>query len=103
MFVPTHLADIFEEAANPHLKHGIWIECAFPKVVDNLVERTKIRHKHIPSCTDWDHGAGTLGTLQMVESCIGDPEPFGIVHPYKISNGLETYSRAYHIVNDNEM
>ena len=23
MFVPTHLANIFEEAANPHLKHGI--------------------------------------------------------------------------------
>ena len=99
MFVPTQLADVFDEAVRPHLKHGIWIKCAFPKVKDYMVQWTQTRHRRIPLCTDSHHN-GTRGTMQMVHSCIDSPEPSGIVHPNKISNGLEKYSRAYDIANE---
>ena len=93
MFVPTHLADIFEEAATPHLKHGVWIECAFPKVLDNVIQRTQTQHRMIPLCTSWDYGT-IRDKKQMVKSCIDSPEPYGILHPFKISNGLDTYNRV---------
>ena len=97
MFVPVLLAGIFDEAASPHLKHGVWIECAFPKVLDHLIKWTKAQHRHISLCTEWDYSIrGTMGgTMQFVRRCIDDPIPSGIFHPIKPSNGLEIYSRVY--------
>ena len=96
MFVPTHLVDIFEEAATPHLKHGVFIECAFPKVLDHLIQRTQTQYRRIPSCTKFASDIRIRGKMQVVESCIESKDPSGILYPFKISkNGLETYNWMY--------
>jgi hypothetical protein len=94
MFVPTSLADVFDAAASPHLKHSIWIESAFPKVLDILLQQPQTQHRIIDLCTDWDYKT-TRGTGASVKMCIDSPVRAGIVHPFKISNGLEDYSMMY--------
>lgn len=93
MFVPTKYADQFAEAAELHLKHSIFIECAFPKVLDIICQRTSAETRGVKLCTSWP--AEIRGSLEMIESCINGKASFGVVHPFKISKGYKEFSHAY--------
>ena len=105
LFVPTKFADEFAIAANLHLKHKIYIECAFNKVVDMVRSKTEkeedadadvVRVRHVYLCTEWDRTIRGTGT--EINNCIQneDVDSYGFYHPYKIgTNGRRKYSEFY--------
>ena len=80
MFVPTLYTGKFAEAAELHLKHGIFLECAFPKIVD-ILRRSGLKTRDVKLCTDWNttHTRGTKESI--VQNCIYSKESFGFMHP----------------------
>lgn len=97
MFVPTEHAEEFAMAAELHLKHGIWIECAFNTITDMVRRQTNVTVRSTRLCTDWEK---KRGTGIAIAKCRNDGERnYGFIHPYKIGgNGYKGYSRTYDIL-----
>lgn len=91
-FVPTMYADEFAMAADLHLKHGIWIECAFPKVFDMVRQMTGAQLRVVELCTSW---GGARGWSQQMMQICERTDRMGFGHPFKISNGYREFSEAY--------
>ena len=93
-FVPTQYAGQFARASELHLKHRIWIECAFGTVVDMVRRQADASVSVVNLCTDWT--IENRGTDKMIEkNGVGDKEPMGFIHPVKISNGYKHFSEVY--------
>ena len=97
MFVPTEHAEEFAMAAELHLKHGIWIECAFNTITDMVRRQTNVTVRSTHLCTEFGEDRGT-GIA--IAKCRNDGERnYGFIHPYKIGgNGYKGYSRTYDIL-----
>ena len=92
-FIPTKYADEFAKAAELHLKHGIWIECAFPKVFDMVRQQTDAQVRTITLCTSWGGARGS--SEKMMQNCERSDDVMGFGHPMKISGGYREFSEAY--------
>ena len=84
----------FTEAAELHLKHNIFIECAFPKVVDMIQRKTKVAVCPLNLCTEWNNMT-KRGSPEMIESCMSVSANFGLVHPFKMSAGYKAYAEMF--------
>lgn len=95
MFVPTAYAEEFAFAADLHLKHGIWIECAFNTVVDMIRSKTNVTVRSVDLCTGWEKSRGKSYSIYQCRT-EQSTRKFGVIHPFKIgTNGYKTYSRNY--------
>ena len=92
MFVPTKYAEQFARAAELHLKHRIWIECAFGTVVDMVRQQTDASVRLVNMCTDW---TDKRGTDEIIGKCVENKAPMAFIHPVKISNGYKHFSEVY--------
>lgn len=95
-FVPTEYADEFAIAADLHLKHGIFIECAFNTVLNMVRMKTNAAVRSVPLCTEWDYDV--RGTVSFISKCLNQSlvQPFGFLHPFKIGkHGYKTFSRYF--------
>ena len=91
-FVPTKYADEFAMAAELHLKHRIWIECAFNTITDMVRRMTDAQIRSTNLCTEW---SDLRGTGKAVSKCIGADIDYGFVHPFKIAGTRNKYSKTY--------
>ncbi len=91
LMVPTKYSDEFEEAARLHLKHGVYLECSIPKIVDMIRHRSgsKPGVRVTKLCTSWTN---KRGRPEMSKKCRSKRGRAGILHPFKISQGLQAYA-----------
>ena len=105
-FVPTRWAQPFAKASRLHSEHGVFLECAFPKILYSMVTpRATVGDSGITTssanegvtyrdigavCTDFSK---LRGTPQMIQTCMegnqtnGPNNGYGIYHPFKLSKG----------------
>ena len=88
LLVPTKYSEHFAEAARLHLKHGIYLECSLPKIVDIIRQQTSAGVRVVKLCTAWGRWRGKP---EMSRRCRPKGEA-GIVHPMKISSGLGIFA-----------
>jgi len=90
LLVPTKYSELFAEAARLHLKHGIYLECSLPKIVDMIRQQTTSAGVRVVKlCTSW---AGRRGKPGMSRTVCRPRGEAGIVHPMKISTGLGVFA-----------
>ncbi len=66
MYVPTKYTDEFVKAGQLHLDHGIFIECAYPNVVDMVRRKTDAQIRVTDLCTNWTGGMrGSIQAMHM--------------------------------------
>lgn len=95
-FVPTKLGAPFSEGAELLLKHGIFIECAFPKILDMLLQTAQGTARMVNLCTNF---GDARGSSRMLHECtFADHEHFGVIHPIKISKGYKEFDESYDLV-----
>lgn len=95
LFMPTKYADEFANAAQLHLKHGIWIESAYSTVVDMVRRKTGGKSHTVNLCTHWER----RGTESAMAECINSEKNYGFIHPYKLSNaGFRKWSETYDLM-----
>jgi hypothetical protein len=96
-FVPTEYAEEFSIAADLHLKHGIFIECAFNTILNMVRMKTNLTVRSVDLCTDWNYNV-TRGTVSFLSKCLNQSrvKAYGFLHPFKIGmHGYKTYSHYY--------
>ncbi len=92
MYVPTKYADEFAKAAQFHLKHRVFIECAYGTVVDMVRRKTGAVVRLDKLCTDFN--PLMRGTVEFLQNCQTSAEPEAVIHPFKISQGYGLYGSA---------
>lgn len=95
-FVPTDYAEEFALAADLHLKHGIFIECAFNAIMHMVWMKTNATVRSVGLCTEWS--PKYRGTVSSLSECLDKSRitPFGFIHPFKIcENGYKSYDYYY--------
>jgi hypothetical protein len=95
-FVPTKHAEEFAFAADLHLKHGIFIECAFNTIMHMVKMKSNATVRSVGLCTEWDQSE--RGTISFLSKCLdkSSVEPSGFLHPFKIRlNGYKKYNHYY--------
>jgi hypothetical protein len=94
LFVPTRFSEEFAEAADLHLKHGVYLECAVPKIVDMIRQQSKredeVQVRVVKLCTCW--GGRRARPAAMINDLCKQYGKFGIAHPVKISGSLQVFS-----------
>ena len=96
LYVPINLTDVFSDVAQLFTDYDVFLECAFPTLVDILRHTFGASVRHAELCTSWDRSI--RGTSKMLDNCdaIG---PFDVYHPYKItSHGYRIWSRRVGIL-----
>ena len=111
LLVPRFYTDTFVRIAQPHIDHGVFLECAIPTIVLWTLQHHHHQHynnnnnkaysKKVPwhstailedqatlvkVCTTWMNGI--RGSPVMIEQCLQDPDNhdgYGIYHPVKLS------------------
>ncbi|CAJ1970342.1 unnamed protein product [Cylindrotheca closterium] len=86
LMVPTKYAGEFAQAANLHLKHNIWIECAHAKIVDILREKSKAPVRLVRLCTGFGASRGSWKSLETCKS-----ENVAVFHPFKIGDRFDEF------------
>ena len=95
-FVPTDYAEEFAFAADLHLKHGIFIECAFNTITHMVRMKSNATVRSVGLCTEWHKGK--RGSISFLSKCLDQSrmEPYGFLHPFKIrKNGYKTYNHYF--------
>ncbi len=92
LYVPTKYTDEFAAAAQIHLKHSVFIECAYGTVIDMVRRKTEANIRVTKLCTSFDQSI--RGTPQFVENCRSSQKDLAIIHPFKLSKGYGAYSEA---------
>lgn len=88
----TSLADAYQEAAQIMVDHKVFLECAFPKIIDMLRQRANATTRSVNLCTNFRR---YRGTVTMIDLC-GDKSPMGVVHPFKMGvHGYQNWTRAF--------
>jgi hypothetical protein len=94
LFVPTRFSEEFAEAADLHLKHGVYLECAVPKIVDMIRQQSKredeVQVRVVELCTCW--GGRRARPASMINDLCKHHGKIGIAHPVKISGSLQVFS-----------
>jgi len=86
LMVPTKYAEKFAEAATLHLKHKIYIECAFGKIVDILQQQLQAPTRYVKLCTGF---GARRGMWKAIHSC--KSENVAILHPFKIRGRYDEF------------
>ena len=81
MFIPTKYADEFIKAAALHVKYGVFLECAYSKIVDMIVRTSDATVRNVPLCTTF---LKIRDTDRFMHDCYFDGRNFGIMHPWKL-------------------
>ncbi len=92
LYMPTKFTDEFAAAAQFHLKHSVFIECAYGTVVDMVRHRTGANVRITKLCTTFDQSM--RGTPEFVDNCRTTQTNLAVTHPFKLSRGYEMYSDA---------
>ena len=109
MLVPTALTEDYSRAAQLMLDHKVFLECAFPKILDILTRTKNIETRIVSLCTDWPANKtlpngklskkwiGIRGLPNMLEKCKSFPRTtFGMFHPYKLNRyGKQNWSSTF--------
>jgi len=94
MFVPTKYAHEFAMAAELHLKHRIWIECAFNTITDMVRRKTDAKIRSTKLCSEWSESL--RGTDKAIWKCGQGDNKYAFVHPFKTgTNGYKKFSKTY--------
>ena len=89
-YVPTKYTDEFVKAGQLFLDHGVFIECAYPNVVDMVKRKTDAKVRVTDLCTSW---RGDRGKIMAMNKCRDNERNYGFIHPYKIiQRGFKSYS-----------
>ena len=92
LFVPTRFSEEFAEAADLHLQHGVYLECAVPKIIDMVRQQSKgeaqVRVVELCTCRGGRRGRPAL----MINDICKPHGKFGIAHPVKISGSHQVFS-----------
>ncbi len=101
MFVPTRYADEFEKAARLHAKYDIFLEVAYSKIIDMLVQKTNATTRDLDLCTIW---ARVRGNDQFMHMCYDQAKDknfkYGFIHPYKLFiHGYKQWASTYDWMN----
>ena len=96
-YVPMSLADAFIDAAQLLVDHNVFLECAFPTVVDMLLRNASYSGASVREaklCTTWD--VNLRGTLEMMDHCGLRPEQIDVLHPFKMKqHGYRTWGNTF--------
>uniref|UniRef100_A0A6S8YTD0 Uncharacterized protein n=1 Tax=Chaetoceros debilis TaxID=122233 RepID=A0A6S8YTD0_9STRA len=87
LFVPTKYADAFADAAKLHLKHTVFIECAYNTVASMTKMKTNATSRSVDLCTTW---IPRRGDDRHMRDCKNGKNNYGFVHPWKL--GKQSYS-----------
>jgi len=87
--VPTKYAESFAEAAKLHLKHKVWIECAFGTIVDILRRQLDAPVRLVKLCTLYNQNWRLRNQFRLLKTCASSPT--AIMHPFKIMERYEKY------------
>ena len=97
-FVPTKYADEFARAARLHLKHKVFIECAYNTVVDMVRVKTGATSRSVDLCTSW---FARRGLDKMINMCKGDDHKYGLYHPYKMGQvGYKSWAEMHDLLSE---
>ncbi|CAJ1928236.1 unnamed protein product [Cylindrotheca closterium] len=88
LIVPTKYAKPFTEAATMHLKHFIWIECAFGKIVDILQQQLQAPTRLVKLCTGFGDRRGRWDVINN-HDC--QSESVAVFHPFKIRGRFDEF------------
>ena len=111
LYVPVRVAPEFAHAARLHLQDPpVFLECAFPTVVDMILKTTNTTVSYINLCTTYENfvRGSPMMILQCVNvtneprgvlDCVKTSEPTGLYHPFKIRRGLEVWNDMFDFVN----
>lgn len=83
LYFPLATAQPFAHLATLLEKHGVWIECAFATIVDQLRRQQEgLQVQVVRLCTSW---GGKRGKIGMVHKCLHESSPtyHGFYHPVK--------------------
>jgi hypothetical protein len=103
MLVPTKYAELFAQAARPHVDQKVHVECALPTIAYQVQRKMKMATSNsskdgdaaplrtVSLCTSWDYSK-IRGSKEMVRNCIHRPGGYDMYHPFKIGRfGIATY------------
>ena len=94
LYVPTKYTDSFVEAATLHGKHDVFLEVAFPKIIDMVFLGSNYTTDDVNLCTEWKRRI--RGSDRFLYNCMRDQRNFGFIHPYKIfKHGFAQWSKHY--------
>ena len=79
-----------------HLKHGVFIECAYGTIIDMVRRKTGADVRITRVCTTFNRDL--RGTLEFNQMCLDSPRIQGLVHPFKVSQGYDLYCDAMEMI-----
>ncbi|CAJ1936581.1 unnamed protein product [Cylindrotheca closterium] len=88
LMVPTKYAEPFAEAVNIHVKHLVWLECAFGKIVDILQQQLQAPTRLVKLCTKFK--TKQRGSWSLIHSCKSD-ESIAVFHPFKMKERYDIF------------
>lgn len=103
LYIPTRATKQYEGIAQLLLDHDVFLECAMPTIVAEVLDASKNMHfQPIGLCTSWDY-LGTRGKLNMIPECKENlppktplHSPYEVIHPIKINIlGYSNWDRAF--------
>ena len=93
LFVPTKYADAFANAAKLHLKHTVFLECAYNTVVGMTKMKTNATSRSVDLCTTW---FPRRGDNRHMHDCKAGKNNYGFIHPWKLgAQGYSHWSETY--------
>ena len=100
LYVPFTYANLFAEMETLLEKHGVWIECGFPTIVDQILTRYPETAKThvVPLCTAWN---SRRKKPLMVEYCINQKgsDYYGVYHPLKPGSNITQFVEIFEDIN----
>ena len=93
-YVPMALVGSFIDAAELMIKHKVFLECAFPTIVQMLRRIQNIEIRTISLCTG-KMSQGSRGNQRMIDRCKAKRPFHGVYHPYKLSVGLQKWNAMF--------
>ena len=97
LYIPLRFASMYSDLSKLLEKHGVWIECAFGTIVDQLRLHHNASVKVIPLCTNWQ---GKRGKSRLVWKCVNEEGAtfHAFYHPVKPGN-LTDWEVAFDTIN----
>jgi hypothetical protein len=98
LYVPLRFTQPYSQLATLLMKHNVFLECGFPKLVDHLRGNHNATVVSVPLCTTFSE---SRGKMDMIKGCA---EPLTVVHPLKLGRlGQQQWIIAFdHVVNGSQ-
>jgi len=99
LYVPLAYAKPFATLATLLMEHGVWLECAIPILVDQLVRLHGADVMVLQLCTDWN--PKRRGRPEMMDHCDRRslPQEPVLYHPLKMGKDPSVWEAAFERIN----